>query len=162
VPILILANAVPIVRRASGAGCPGDPPKMVAGGESGKIDFSRLGGFASGLALCYTAFATRRFNPLFPGSSVVEQPAVNRLVAGSNPARGANSTRWSGRFADIPRVSAGGDGSAAKVSDERVEPRRRIDFPAVLVGTCYSLPVTSTSRVSLLRAWGRRHRSRTV
>src|SRR5215475_5409074 len=28
---------------------------------------------------------------LFPGSSVVEQPAVNRLVAGSNPARGANS-----------------------------------------------------------------------
>ena len=25
----------------------------------------------------------------FPGSSVVEQPAVNRLVAGSNPARGA-------------------------------------------------------------------------
>ena len=27
---------------------------------------------------------------LFPGSSAVEQPAVNRLVAGSNPARGAN------------------------------------------------------------------------
>lgn len=28
---------------------------------------------------------------LFPGSSAVEQPAVNRLVAGSNPARGANA-----------------------------------------------------------------------
>src|SRR5215204_7132047 len=27
--------------------------------------------------------------PSFPGSSAVEQPAVNRLVAGSNPARGA-------------------------------------------------------------------------
>ena len=27
---------------------------------------------------------------VFPGSSVVEQPAVNRLVAGSNPARGAS------------------------------------------------------------------------
>jgi len=27
--------------------------------------------------------------PLFPGSSVVEQTTVNRLVAGSNPARGA-------------------------------------------------------------------------
>ena len=26
---------------------------------------------------------------MVPGSSVVEQPAVNRLVAGSNPARGA-------------------------------------------------------------------------
>lgn len=29
----------------------------------------------------------------FRGSSVVEQPAVNRLVAGSNPARGANSLK---------------------------------------------------------------------
>ena len=28
---------------------------------------------------------------VFPGSSAVEQPAVNRLVAGSNPARGAKS-----------------------------------------------------------------------
>lgn len=31
---------------------------------------------------------------LFPGSSVVEQPAVNRLVAGSNPARGANNLNF--------------------------------------------------------------------
>ena len=29
---------------------------------------------------------------IFPGSSVVEQAAVNRLVAGSNPARGATPT----------------------------------------------------------------------
>jgi hypothetical protein len=29
---------------------------------------------------------------LFRGSSAVEQPAVNRRVAGSNPARGANKT----------------------------------------------------------------------
>ena len=36
--------------------------------------------------LCYIGADTSR---LFPGSSVVEQPAVNRLVAGSNPARGA-------------------------------------------------------------------------
>ena len=28
---------------------------------------------------------------MVPGSSAVEQPAVNRLVAGSNPARGASS-----------------------------------------------------------------------
>src|SRR5262249_45174634 len=32
---------------------------------------------------------------VFPGSSVVEQPAGNRLVAGSNPARGAKSHFWS-------------------------------------------------------------------
>jgi hypothetical protein len=30
---------------------------------------------------------------LFPGSSAVEQPAVNRLVAGSNPARGAKQIK---------------------------------------------------------------------
>ena len=33
---------------------------------------------------------------LIPGSSAVEQPAVNRLVAGSNPARGANYFRGLG------------------------------------------------------------------
>ena len=36
--------------------------------------------------LCYMRSDASR---LFPGSSAVEQPAVNRLVAGSNPARGA-------------------------------------------------------------------------
>src|SRR5689334_1490843 len=40
--------------------------------------------------LCYSGGGLRR---LFPGSSVVEQPAVNRLVAGSNPARGATFLR---------------------------------------------------------------------
>jgi hypothetical protein len=42
---------------------------------------------------CGAAFvicAPTHTSRLFPGSSVVEQPAVNRLVAGSNPARGAN------------------------------------------------------------------------
>ena len=39
-------------------------------------------------ALLYAARCEDCF-ALFPGSSVVEQPAVNRLVAGSNPARGA-------------------------------------------------------------------------
>src|SRR6202050_423646 len=39
----------------------------------------------SGFVICYLLLAP------FPGSSVVEQPAVNRLVAGSNPARGANT-----------------------------------------------------------------------
>jgi hypothetical protein len=40
---------------------------------------------ASAVALRYRGAAP------FPGSSVVEQPAVNRLVAGSNPARGASA-----------------------------------------------------------------------
>jgi hypothetical protein len=31
---------------------------------------------------------------VFPGSSAVEQPAVNRLVAGSNPARGAKQIKY--------------------------------------------------------------------
>src|SRR6266478_3166832 len=37
--------------------------------------------------LCYSRTLAR----VVPGSSAVEQPAVNRLVAGSNPARGAKS-----------------------------------------------------------------------
>jgi hypothetical protein len=43
--------------------------------------------FAKLKLVCYRH--PRSNEPLFPGSSVVEQPAVNRLVAGSNPARGA-------------------------------------------------------------------------
>jgi hypothetical protein len=39
--------------------------------------------------LCYTQPGAKHWFALFLGSSVVEQPAVNRLVAGSNPARGA-------------------------------------------------------------------------
>ena len=49
--------------------------------------------FGEDLRLCKTpAFCYSRspFAAAFPGSSVVEQPAVNRLVAGSNPARGAS------------------------------------------------------------------------
>jgi hypothetical protein len=44
----------------------------------------------SKFALLYAATFLSRTHVPFPGSSVVEQPAVNRLVAGSNPARGAN------------------------------------------------------------------------
>ena len=59
----------------------------------------RLGGFLRGRrgraslckaeGLCYRPDLPSA--GVFPGSSVVEQPAVNRLVAGSNPARGANN-----------------------------------------------------------------------
>ena len=47
---------------------------------------SRKVGLGKVRPLCYTQ--GRSLAPI-PGSSVVEQPAVNRLVAGSNPARGA-------------------------------------------------------------------------
>src|SRR2546429_3794646 len=43
--------------------------------------------FARQDAFCYSR--TRATDALFRGSSVVEQPAVNRLVVGSNPTRGA-------------------------------------------------------------------------
>ena len=49
-------------------------------------NFRRFAAFKAGPALLY---ALRARQLLFPGSSAVEQPAVNRLVAGSNPARGA-------------------------------------------------------------------------
>src|SRR6516165_8431157 len=40
--------------------------------------------------LCYTLAACEHLCRLFLGSSAVEHPTVNRMVAGSNPARGAN------------------------------------------------------------------------
>src|SRR6516225_7215181 len=40
--------------------------------------------------LCYTLRACEHVCRLFLGSSAVEHPTVNRMVAGSNPARGAN------------------------------------------------------------------------
>ena len=60
---------------------PNPTPLGPAGEAFSKARFqSRMG-----LAICGFHRASR----LFPGSSAVEQPAVNRLVAGSNPARGA-------------------------------------------------------------------------
>ena len=71
----------------------------------------RVGGMAgscekTGRHICDTMFAISRFPSVdrfvigcglrtdcvasFPGSSVVEHSTVNRMVAGSNPARGAN------------------------------------------------------------------------
>ena len=58
---------------------------MHAGFDSGLVAstrFAKQAGFVIG-PLC-------RSIGMFPGSSVVEQPAVNRLVAGSNPASGIN------------------------------------------------------------------------
>jgi hypothetical protein len=43
---------------------------------------------------------------VFPGSSAVEQPAVNRLVAGSNPARGATSILSNSKTAPSTRSCA--------------------------------------------------------
>src|SRR3954463_13717383 len=43
--------------------------------------------FATAVGFCYRPSAIN--DALFPGSSVVEHSTVNRMVAGSNPARGA-------------------------------------------------------------------------
>ena len=63
--------------------------------------------FKAGAALLYAAHTL----PIFPGSSVVEQPAVNRLVAGSNPARGASfsvrlATIWFSRTLGFAGLAA--------------------------------------------------------
>jgi hypothetical protein len=57
----------------------------------GRIDIAQSGLFplCKPEGLCYTQPGAKHWFALFLGSSVVEQPAVNRLVAGSNPARGA-------------------------------------------------------------------------
>ena len=48
---------------------------------TGNVNSVRHAAFKAGAALLY-ATALARAAALFPGSSVVEQPAVNRLVAG--------------------------------------------------------------------------------
>src|SRR5437868_12210385 len=56
--------------------------------------------------LCYTLPAREHLFRLFLGSSAVEHSTVNRMVAGSNPARGANKIKHFG-----PEFSASpGDG----------------------------------------------------
>ena len=60
------------------AGTNGAIPRLMA---KGGVDFT----LCKGKRLCYSRTLAR----VVPGSSAVEQPAVNRLVAGSNPARGA-------------------------------------------------------------------------
>lgn len=53
------------------------------------------------MRLCYTLPRSRPSRRLFLGSSAVEHSTVNRMVAGSNPARGANRALASSPY--IPR-----------------------------------------------------------
>jgi hypothetical protein len=77
----------------------------------GRACWARQGEREEGRAVAFTANkrvllmlrrVAKRRDPwvctLFRGSSAVEQPAVNRLVAGSNPARGAKITLSSPKF----------------------------------------------------------------
>ena len=63
-----------------------DSPAAWAGVARG-LRLRKALGFARLAWFCYS----RTRLGAFPGSSAVEQPAVNRSVAGSNPARGAKS-----------------------------------------------------------------------
>lgn len=81
-------------RRHCRAGGPGIGAKRrSAEGRSASLStgLEKFGKYPLGnrRGLCYTPLRRRTRPALFLGSSVVEQPAVNRLVAGSNPARGA-------------------------------------------------------------------------
>jgi hypothetical protein len=81
-----------VARRSFSEGGPIKPPRATAGKPAQAKprrthrNFRRFAAFKAGPALLYALHARQL---LFPGSSAVEQPAVNRLVAGSNPARGA-------------------------------------------------------------------------
>jgi hypothetical protein len=69
------------------SGLPRESCRAVASAKAGAMGFRIPRAFKGRQALLY-AFRVREVLS-FPGSSAVEQPAVNRLVAGSNPARGA-------------------------------------------------------------------------
>src|SRR3954467_8316774 len=77
--------------------------------RTGSFRFASPGGFVIRSPARKHCFA------LFLGSSVVEQPAVNRLVAGSNPARGANKLL----FSELLRTSSNTpDSSVALVNKD--------------------------------------------
>jgi hypothetical protein len=67
---------------------------------------------------------------LFPGSSVVEQPAVNRLVAGSNPARGAKQSQAlsviAGRAVRTSKIGFGSSSGSIVQNSLRSSPRKRL------------------------------------
>ena len=83
------ATAVP--RSRSRPSHPGEAGRIAPRSAGRCHNLVRSNAFKAGTALLYAAH--RLASRLFPGSSAVEQPAVNRLVAGSNPARGANNQK---------------------------------------------------------------------
>ena len=67
----------------------GRPGEAAGHPGTGKLALSAL---LKPVRLCYSNELAASA-AVFPGSSAVEQPAVNRLVAGSNPARGAKQNQ---------------------------------------------------------------------
>jgi hypothetical protein len=56
---------------------------------------------------------------VFPGSSAVEQPAVNRLVAGSNPARGAKPNQRLSGITALPKIAQIGSVAASVAAKDK-------------------------------------------
>src|SRR5215510_11838397 len=75
-----------VVQRVSALPSPRD--------EAGQLDL------CNGKGLCYTQARSRTPVRLFPDSSAVEHSTVNRMVAGSNPAPGANPIKNLAKFSD--------------------------------------------------------------
>src|SRR5262249_22645898 len=80
----------PVIRSARANPGPRDflrrrPPRIPRAGV--ELIGCKISRFASRDAICYSRIHAP--DALFRGSSVVEQPAVNRLVVGPNPTRGA-------------------------------------------------------------------------
>src|ERR1700754_2679842 len=71
----------------------GKPLRYIAFSAGTETAPDRLLPLCKPRGLCYTQPGAKHWFALFLGSSVVEQPAVNRLVAGSNPARGAKQIK---------------------------------------------------------------------
>ncbi|VVT17807.1 hypothetical protein RHIZ404_210503 [Rhizobium sp. EC-SD404] len=65
---------------------------------------------------------TRRKDEFFPGSSVVEHSTVNRSVAGSNPARGANHVK--GRLPSVSGAAAFFVANHPRFASETFDPFR--------------------------------------
>src|SRR5580692_3391062 len=87
--------------------------------------------FAKARGLCYTLLALRTILASFLGSSAVEHSTVNRMVAGSNPARGANQINYLAAFLKPSKRLCVGAGWANGL------PRIAIACPDRWVGACF-------------------------
>src|SRR5262245_25600164 len=89
---------------------PGDGPKKslvvqrVSALPSPRDEADQLD-LCNGKGLCYTQARSRTPVRLFPDSSAVEHSTVNRMVAGSNPAPGANPIKYLAQIRERRSVS---------------------------------------------------------
>lgn len=110
--------------------------------------------------LCYTLPAREHLFRLFLGSSAVEHSTVNRMVAGSNPARGASKFNWFSAFDVAPegRLLHRGHLQTVDAADFFPPPMRLFNQGADLLSRYLPARQTTARAAKILRGQIQLHR----